>query len=81
MNTTREEPSQSSERPANESIKRGLQKIKQAQIEVMRELRKEDPEYSKNLSLTYSKETNYDPKPAFRTDEDVFQLKNKLLKV
>lgn len=39
----------------SDDIKKGLLKIKQAQIEVLRELRKDDDHNSRNHSLTYSK--------------------------
>lgn len=45
---------------AADDIKRGLEKIKQAQIEVMKELRREEPGTPRNHSLSYSRETNHD---------------------
>lgn len=65
------------EKKNNDSIKKGLLRIKEAQIEVLRQLRKDDVDLSRNVSLEYSKETNYDPKQFSLTDRGGFQFGTK----
>lgn len=48
---------------------------------MLRELRKDDPEASKNYSLTYSKETTLDSKPTLKIEGEVGVLKHKIEKL